>query len=157
MLNNVFLLGIDPGSFKTGVAQVTPQGEVLNAEWVETKELAEALNLLCSSKGLPQAVIIGNGTNTQRKGLPQAVIIGNGTNTQPVHKVLAQIFTAVPVIEIDEKHSTEQARTLYWQLNKPHGWRALLPEGLRVPPEPLDGYAAAVLVKRYLEQNKSRD
>ena len=84
-------------------------------------------------------------------------IIGNGTNTQPVHKVLAQIFTAVPVIEIDEKHSTEQARTLYWQLNKPHGWRALLPEGLRVPPEPLDGYAAAVLVKRYLEQNKSRD
>ena len=67
-----------------------------------------------------------------------------------MHKVLAQIFTAVPVIEIDEKHSTEQARTLYWQLNKPHGWRALLPEGLRVPPEPLDGYAAAVLVKRYL-------
>ena len=64
-----------------------------------------------------------------------------------MHKVLAQIFTAVPVIEIDEKHSTEQARTLYWQLNKPHGWRALLPEGLRVPPEPLDGYAAAVLVK----------
>ena len=37
MLNNGFLLGIDPGSFKTGVAQVTPQGEVLNAEWVETK------------------------------------------------------------------------------------------------------------------------
>ena len=136
MLNNGFLLGIDPGSFKTGVAQVTPQGEVLNAEWVETKKLTEALNLLCSNKGLPQAVIIGN-----------------GTNTQPVHKVLAQIFTAVPVIEIDEKHSTEEARTLYWQLNKPHGW----PEGLRVPPEPLDGYAAAVLVKRYLEQNKSRD
>ena len=97
MLNNGFLLGIDPGSFKTGVAQVTPQGEVLNAEWVETKKLTEALNLLCSDKGLPQAVIIGN-----------------GTNTQPVHKVLAQIFTAVPVIEIDEKHSTEQARTLYW-------------------------------------------
>lgn len=91
MLNNGFLLGIDPGSFKTGVAQVTPQGEVLNAEWVETKKLTEALNLLCSSKGLPQAVIIGNGTNTQL-----------------VHKVLAQIFTAVPVIEIDEKHSTEQ-------------------------------------------------
>ena len=38
MLNNGFLLGIDPGSFKTGVAQVTPQGEVLNAEWVETKK-----------------------------------------------------------------------------------------------------------------------
>ena len=112
MLNNGFLLGIDPGSFKTGVAQVTPQGEVLNAEWVETKKLTEALKLLCSGKGLPQAVIIGN-----------------GTNTQPVHKVLAQIFTAVPVIEIDEKHSTEQARTLYWQLNKKAARLACAPAG----------------------------
>ena len=57
MLNNGFLLGIDPGSFKTGVAQVTPQGEVLKAEWVETKKLTEALNLLCSSKGLPQEAL----------------------------------------------------------------------------------------------------
>lgn len=141
MLNNGFLLGIDPGSFKTGVAQVTPQGEVLKAEWVETKILADVLKKI----------------NAQNNTGLKAVIIGNGTNTKPVHKVLNQIFTAVPVIEIDEKHSTEEARTLYWQLNKPHGWRALLPEGLRVPPEPLDGYAAAVLVKRYLEQNNSRD
>ena len=37
-----------------------------------------------------------------------------------------------------------------YSINDWHGWRALLPEGLRVPPEPLDGYAAAVLVKRYL-------
>lgn len=39
MQKNKYLLGIDPGSYKTGVAQVTPQGEVLNAEWVETKNL----------------------------------------------------------------------------------------------------------------------
>ncbi len=134
MQKSEFLLGIDPGSFKTGVAKVKPDGEVISAEWVETKILAEVLTKI----------------NAQSSAELKAVIIGNGTNTQPVHKVLNQIFTAVPVIEIDEKHSTEEARTLYWQLNKPHGWRALLPEGLRVPPEPLDGYAAAVLVKRYL-------
>lgn len=140
MRTSDFLLGIDPGSFKTGVARVKPDGGVISAEWVETKTLAEDLKNLCSECGLPQKVIIGN-----------------GTNTHPVHKVLAQIFTTVPVIEIDEKHSTEQARTLYWQLNKPQGWRKLLPEGLRVPPEPLDGYAAAVLVLRYLKQNAGRD
>lgn len=139
MQTNDFLLGIDPGSFKTGVAQVRTDGSVISAVWVETKTLAEHLKHLCA-----------------QLGWPQAVIIGNGTNTHPVHKVLTQIFTEVPIIEIDEKHSTEQARTLYWQLNKPHGWRRLLPEGLRVPPEPLDGYAAAVLVKRYLEQIKGR-
>ena len=139
---NEFLLGIDPGSYKTGVAKVKPDGEVISAEWVETKTLTEVLTKL----------------NVECGAAIKAVIIGNGTNTKPVHKVLGQVFTGVPVIEIDEKHSTEQARTtLYWQLNKPHGWRALLPEGLRVPPEPLDGYAAAVLVKRYLEQQKDRD
>ncbi len=140
MQSKVFLLGIDPGSFKTGIAQVTPEGEVISAVWKETAALAESLQKLCSSAGMPQAVIIGN-----------------GTNTQPVHKVLGQVFKNIPVIEIDEKHSTEQARVLYWQLNRPRGWRRLLPEGLRVPPEPLDGYAAAVLVKRYLQQNKDRD
>lgn len=138
---NEFLLGIDPGSFKTGVAKVKPDGEVISAEWVETKTLPEVLQKLNADYG----------------GCIKAVIIGNGTNTRPVHKVLGQVFTTVPVIEIDEKHSTEQARTLYWQLNKPHGWRALLPEGLRVPPEPLDGYAAAVLVKRYIAKQKDRD
>lgn len=138
---NEFLLGIDPGSFKTGVAKVKPDGEVISAEWVETKTLPEVLQKL----------------NVDYGGYIKAVIIGNGTNTKPVHKVLGQVFTTVPVIEIDEKHSTEQARTLYWQLNKPHGWRALLPEGLRVPPEPLDGYAAAVLVKRYIAKQKDRD
>lgn len=138
---NEFLLGIDPGSFKTGVAKVKPDGEVISAEWVETKTLPEVLQKLNADYG----------------GYIKAVIIGNGTNTRPVHKVLGQVFTTVPLIEIDEKHSTEQARTLYWQLNKPHGWRALLPEGLRVPPEPLDGYAAAVLVKRYIAKQKDRD
>ena len=136
---NEYLLGIDPGSFKTGVARLTPTGDVLSAVWVETKTLKEALVQLCADCGLPQAVIIGD-----------------GTNTKPVHKVLGGVFKGLPVIEVDEKHSTEEARTLYWQLNKPHGWRALLPEGLRVPPEPLDGYAAAVLVKRYINNTKGR-
>ena len=136
---NEYLLGIDPGSFKTGVARLTPCGDVLSAVWVETKTLKEALMQLCADCGLPQAVIIGD-----------------GTNTKPVHKVLGEVFKDLPVIEVDEKHSTEEARTLYWQLNKPHGWRALLPEGLRVPPEPLDGYAAAVLVKRYINNTKGR-
>ncbi len=136
---NEYLLGIDPGSFKTGVARLTPCGEVLSAVWVETKTLKESLIQLCADCGLPQAVIIGD-----------------GTNTKPVHKVLGEVFKDLPVIEVDEKHSTEEARTLYWQLNKPHGWRAMLPEGLRVPPEPLDGYAAAVLVKRYINNTKGR-
>lgn len=136
-----FLLGVDPGSYKTGVARVDADGSVISAEWVETEKLADFLTAL----------------NEEGSAKLKAVIIGNGTNTHSVHEVLKRIFTQVPVIEIDEKHSTEEARTLYWRLNKPHGWRKLLPEGLRVPPEPLDGYAAAVLVLRYLKQKNGRD
>ena len=91
---NEFLLGIDPGSYKTGVAKVKPDGEVISAEWVETQTLMEVLTKL----------------NAECGAAIKAVIIGNGTNTKPVHKVLGQVFTGVPVIEIDEKHSTEQAR-----------------------------------------------
>ena len=92
---NEYLLGIDPGSFKTGVARLTLMGEVLSAVWVETKTLKEALEDLCADCGLPQAVIIGD-----------------GTNTKPVHTVLGEVFKGLPVIEVDEKHSTEEARTL---------------------------------------------
>lgn len=141
MRSEGWLLGVDPGTYKTGVAKVKPNGEVISAEWLETQTLTEALTRLKAECGAEIT----------------AIIIGNGTNTKPVHKVLGQVFTSVPVIEVDEKHSTEQARTLYWRLNKPQGWRKLLPEGMRVPPEPLDGYAAAVLVQRYLAQKKDRE
>ena len=43
---NEFLLGIDPGSYKTGVAKVKPDGEVISAEWVETQTLTEVLTKL---------------------------------------------------------------------------------------------------------------
>ena len=82
---NEFLLGIDPGSYKTGVAKVKPDGEVISAEWVETQTLTEVLTKL----------------NAECGAAIKAVIIGNGTNTKPVHKVLGQVFTGVPVIEID--------------------------------------------------------
>ena len=56
----------------------------------------------------------------------------------------------MPVHEIGEAHSTEEARRLYWKIHPPQGLRRLLPLGLQVPPVPLDGYAAVVQVRRYL-------
>ena len=53
---------------------------------------------------------------------------------------------------VAEKYSTEKAKTLYWELFPPEGWRRLIPLGLQTPPEPLDGYAAVVQVRHFLEQ-----
>ena len=39
---------------------------------------------------------------------------------------------------IDESHSTEEARKLYWQYNPPTGWRKIIPTSMQFPPEPVD-------------------
>ena len=57
------------------------------------------------------------------------------------------------VAAVEEAHSTEDARTLYWQENPPKGLKKLIPLGMLVPPVPLDAYAAVILVRRFLEDN----
>ena len=68
--------------------------------------------------------------------------------------MLMEVTNVIKILMIEEGYSTEEARKLYWQENPPQGWRRLLPLGLQVPPVNLDGYAAAVLVRRYLKKNK---
>lgn len=83
---------------------------------------------------------------------PAAVILGNGTNSANVKTMLAAAASGTDIVTVEESYSTEDARQLYWQENPPLGWRKLVPLGLQVPPVNLDGYAAAVLVRRYLKQ-----
>ena len=56
---------------------------------------------------------------------------------------------------IDESHSTEEARKLYWQYNPPTGWRRFVPKGMQFPPEPVDDLTAYVIGKRYTKQLKA--
>jgi hypothetical protein len=56
---------------------------------------------------------------------------------------------------VDEKHTTEEARRLYWKKNPPHGWRKFLPTSMQVPPEPVDGIVAEILINRFLENEPS--
>lgn len=133
MLKNK-LLGIDPGRSKTGVALLTDGGEIISTETILTEKLTEKLLTM---------------------DVPSRIIIGNGTNSSNIAKMVRAVFTDVPLEVVEESYSTEEARPLYWQCNPPQGWRKLMPLGMLTPPEPLDGYAAAVLVRRYLKQNKT--
>lgn len=131
--NEVWYLGVDPGSAKTGFAWVAADGKIQKVEVLATAALTELL---------PQILAAA----------PAAVILGNGTNSDSVRQMLSAANPAGSIIMIEEGYSTEEARKLYWQENPPHGWRRLLPLGLQVPPVNLDGYAAAVLVRRYLNK-----
>ena len=133
MIMNKLYLGIDPGRSKTGLALVDGAGKILKLHIADSqnidKEIVEFIKNSC-----PVQIVLGNGTNSSNIG-------------EAVQKVLPNVEIAV----VEEAHSTEEARNLYWQENPPQGWRKLMPLGMLVPDVPLDAYAAVILVRRFLE------
>ena len=128
-------LGIDPGRSKTGLALVDGVGKILKLHIAESqnidKEIVEFIKNSC----------------------PVQIVLGNGTNSRNICEVVQKVLPDVFITVVEEAHSTEEARTLYWQENPPKGLKKLIPLGLLVPPVPLDAYAAVILVRRFLEDN----
>ena len=135
MIMTKLYLGIDPGRSKTGLALVNGAGKIVKLHIAESQnidnEIVEFIKNSC-----PVHIVLGNGTNSRNIG-------------ESVKRVLPDVLIAV----VEEAHSTEEARTLYWQENPPKGMKKLIPLGMLVPPVPLDAYAAVILVRRFLEDN----
>ncbi len=125
-------LGIDPGSSKTGLALTRGDGRIMRLKVIAGNNMEEAIR------------------NFVQGEQPAQVIIGDGTTSKAARAAAERVFDPALLVSIDESHSTEEARTLYWQENPARGWRRCLPLGLLVPPEPLDAYAAVILVRRFL-------
>lgn len=129
------ILGVDPGSSKTGVALLGGDGEIKDTQVLLMVDFARALEEFLGPREI------------------KLCIMGNGTTSTTMKIILKQLLPRAAIVTMDEAHSTEEARGLYWQLNPPKGLRKLFPLGMQVPPVNLDGLAAAVLVKRYLQKN----
>lgn len=127
-------LGIDPGRSKTGLALVAADGRIIALHIASTERIEEELRSFVGQQLLSH------------------IVMGDGTNNKAIGKAVARVFPAVELDLVGEAHSTEEARTLYWQENPPKGWRKLVPLGLLVPDEPLDAYAAVVQVRRWLNK-----
>ena len=125
-------LGIDPGRSKTGLALVDAAGSILALHIAHTEHIEVELSAFAGKEQLA------------------GIIMGDGTNSKAIGQAVSTVFAAVPLALVGEAHSTEEARSLYWQVNPPRGWRKLVPLGMLVPSEPLDAYAAVVQVKRWL-------
>ena len=133
-MNKEYILGIDPGSSKTGAALLDSDGNIVRLDILWMDGFAENL------------------TKFLQTTTPKTCIIGDGTTSTAMQRHLQQIMPALAIVVCDEAHSTEEARKLYWELNPPHGWRRLIPLGMLTPPVPLDAYAAVVLARRYLAE-----
>lgn len=126
-------LGIDPGRSKTGLALVGEQGEILKLHIAQTAIISKEIMAFLQGEE------------------PCCIVLGDGTSSKTMEKVLREVLPELAICYVDEKHSTEEARALYWQVNPPKGLKKLLPLGLLVPEEPMDAYAAVVQVRRYLK------
>ena len=133
MIMNKLYLGIDPGRSKTGLALVDGAGKILKLH-------------IADSQNIDNEIV-----EFIQNGCPVQIVLGNGTNSSNIGEAVQKVLPNVEITVVEEAHSTEEARTLYWQENPPQGWRKLMPLGLLVPPVPLDAYAAVILVRRFLE------
>ena len=135
MIMTKLYLGIDPGRSKTGLALVNGAGKIVKLHIAESKnidnEIVEFIKNSC----------------------PVHIVLGNGTNSRNIGESVKRILNDVMVNVVEEAHSTEEARTLYWKENPPKGLKKLIPSGMLVPPVPLDAYAAVILLRRFLEDN----
>ena len=129
------ILGIDPGSSKSGVALLDKCGNILRLELILMDNFQSGLQRFL------------------REDKPTVCVLGDGTTSPSMQAALAGILPETKVVVRDESYSTEEARKLYWEMNQPQGWRRLIPLGLLTPPVPLDTYTAVMLTQRYLATN----
>ena len=137
MTENTYILAVDPGNEKTGVAIVTPDGAMVCRNIISTKTFNDDIERLLTEYYGIVHIVCGNGTNHKHL-YPSLQQIGRN------HKITTSL--------IDESHSTEEARKLYWKYNPPTGWRKFLPTSMQFPPEPVDDLTALVIGLRYTKQ-----
>ena len=128
------ILGFDPGRDKCGVAVVDRNNRVVYHQIIDSK----------------QAIAIIK--KRSREYTVDLVVMGNGTTSKDWQKSLESALTTVPVVAVDEKNSTLEARDRYWLMYPPKGLQRMIPQGVRVPPRPLDDIVAILLIERYLKQ-----
>jgi RNase H-fold protein (predicted Holliday junction resolvase) len=126
-------LGFDPGKDKCGVAVVDRTGVALYHEVLPSDTLLEQLPALCNQWQVLQ------------------VVMGDRTTAKQWQQKLTQALTEMPITLVDEHYSTLAARDLYWEMYPPQGFQRLIPQGMRLPPRPIDDLVAIILVRRYLQ------
>lgn len=133
-MSPVCALAIDPGTRKCGIAVVRNgmPPETLYREVVHTPDFPAAFSRILA------------------RFEADIVLIGNATNGAALEAVVRTLLPPMfPVEFVEEKFTSEQARTRWCRQNPPKSlWERLLP-GFRTPDEPVDDYAAAILAERY--------
>lgn len=130
------IMAVDPGREKCGLAVVEHGGVVVFRTIVHVDRLVDTA-----------AQVI-------RQLEPEAVVLGNRTGSGDAARRLAElpeVRALGGVRVVDESFTSLEARRRYFQAHPARGLWRFVPVGLRLPPEPVDDWAAVVLAERYLK------
>jgi RNase H-fold protein (predicted Holliday junction resolvase) len=127
------ILAIDPGREKCGLAILDLKQHIIEKTIVARDEIKTHVPFYVSKYRI------------------STLIVGKGSFGKDLEKELSRLDLKTNIIFVSEKYSTLQARKRYWKDNRPKGLARLIPTSLRVPPVPVDDYAAVILGERYLK------
>jgi RNase H-fold protein (predicted Holliday junction resolvase) len=134
------ILGFDPGRDKCGLAVVGRERQLLYHQVVLSQDAIATIQQLC------QEFVI------------ETIVMGDQTTAKSwKQKIVGELGTSIPIVLVDERYSSLEARDRYWQMYPPKGIELVIPKGLRQPPRPVDDIVAILLIERYLDRLGSRD
>ena len=116
---------------KCGYAVVAPHGERVSIEIVPAEKLVERV----------EADVLAG---------VAMVCVGDATRSDKVVEMLRRTWPTLPIALVDERNTSLEARRRYYEDHPPRGLLRLIPRGLLVPKAQLDGYAALLIIERYL-------
>ncbi len=126
----MLILGFDPGRDKCGVALVDEKGTIVRHEVIISEQALATIEQWCNDYSI------------------EKLVMGDQTTSRQWRDSLATAFPNLPLMMVDERNSSLEARDRYWELYPPRGWRRLIPKGMRLPPRPVDDIVAILLVER---------
>jgi len=127
---NTLILSIDPGREKYGLALLDLNGRVLIQTILPLEKLTVSI------------------ADHVKRCSHLKMVIGNSTGRESVIRIARQLGIEYEVI--DERHSSEEARRLYFQAHPPRGLKKILPRGFLIPSVAYDDWSAVIIGRRYL-------
>ena len=127
------ILGFDPGRDKCGIAIMCKNRQLHYHQVIESAKITTTIATLNEQFDI------------------NLIVIGDQTTSKIWQQHLTEIISEkIPIIKIDERYSSLEARERYWQIYPPRGFVRLIPPGMRIPPKPIDDIVAIILIERYL-------
>ena len=112
----MIIAGFDPGRDKCGIAVMESKGKLLYHQVVIAQEAINTIESLLQKFAI------------------DLLVMGNQTTSKQWQEKLNSELPSVPIVKVDERNSSLEARDRYWQMYPPQGLNRLIPVGMRLPP-----------------------